>query len=162
MKLSIIYHSESGNTAEVADIIAEGARNAGHVEVRCMNIGDIDVDFVKQSSALIFGTPTYLATFSWQMKKFIDTELKSLDVEGKLCGVFATENYLGGGADVAELSLIGQLLVRGVLAYSVGASKGQPYTHLGVVTRKMGDDFEKERAMLFGKRFTEKALELFG
>lgn len=162
MKLSIIFHSESGNTAKVADIIAEGAKKAGDVEVKCMHINDIDVDFAKQSSALIFGSPTYLATFSWQMKKFIDTELKALAIEGKLCGVFATENYLGGGADVAELSLIGQLLVRGVLAYSVGASKGQPYTHMGAVTRKEGDDFEQERAMLFGERFAEKALELFG
>ncbi len=162
MKFSIIYHSESGNTEKVANIIAEGVRNAGDVEVKCMNINDIDTEFAKQSSALLFGTPTYLATFSWQMKKFIDTELKALDIEGKLCGVFATANFFGGGADIAELSLIGQLLVRGVLAYSVGASKGQPYTHIGAVTRKDGDEFEKERAMLYGQRFAEKALELFG
>lgn len=162
MKLSIIYHSESGNTEKVGEIIAKGVQKAGDIEVKCMNINDIDVEFAKQSSALLFGTPTYLATFSWQMKKFIDTELKSLEIEGKLCGVYATENFLGGGADIAELSLIGQLLVRGVLIYSVGASKGQPYTHLGAVTRKDGDEFEQERAMLYGQRFAEKALELFG
>lgn len=162
MKFSIIYHSETGNTEKIANIIAEGVKKAGNIEVKCMNINDVDVEFAKQSSALVFGTPTYLATFSWQMKKFVDTELKALAIEGKLCGVFATENFLGGGADIAELSLIGQLMVRGVLAYSVGASKGQPYTHIGAVARKDGDEFEKERAMLYGQRFAEKALELFG
>lgn len=161
MKISIIYHSETGNTAKVADVIAEGVRKAGNIEVKCMSITDIDDDFSKASSAVIIGTPTYLASFSWQMKKFLDTELKSLDIEGKLCGVFATANYFGGGAEVAELTLIGQLLVRGVLIYSAGASKGQPYTHLGAVAKRDGDEFEQERARLFGERFGEKALELF-
>ena len=161
MKISIIYHSESGNTAKVADVIAAVIRNAGEIEVKCMSISDIDVDFAKASSAVIFGTPTYLASFSWQMKKFIDTELKALNVEGKLCGVFATANYFGGGAEVAELTLIGQLLVRGVMIYSAGASKGAPYTHLGAVAIREGSDFEKERAGLFGERFGAKALELF-
>lgn len=161
MKISIIYHSETGNTAKVADVIAEGIRKAGNIDVKCMSITDIDADFAKASAGFILGTPTYLASFSWQMKKFLDTELKSLNIDGKLCGVFATANYFGGGAEVAELTLIGQLLVRGVLIYSAGASKGQPYTHLGAVTRKEGDDFEKERAELFGERFGEKAIELF-
>ncbi|MGB5990055.1 MAG: flavodoxin family protein [Marinifilaceae bacterium] len=161
MKISIIYHSESGNTAKVADVIADGIRKAGEIEVKCMSIFDIDVEFAKASSAVIIGTPTYLASFSWQMKKFMDTELKSLNVEGKLCGVFATANYFGGGAEVAELTLIGQLLVRGVLIYSAGASMGAPYTHLGAVAIREGSDFENERAGLFGERFGAKALELF-
>ena len=161
MKISIIYHSETGNTAKVADVIAEGIRKAGDIDVKCMSITDIDADFAKASDGFILGTPTYLASFSWQMKKFLDTELKSLNIDGKLCGVFATANYFGGGAEVAELTLIGQLLVRGVLIYSAGASKGAPYTHLGAVAIKEGNDFERERAGLFGERFGEKAIELF-
>lgn len=162
MKISIIYHSETGNTEKIANKIAEGAMKNNGVEVKCMNINDVDVDYARESAALLFGTPTYLATFSWQMKKFFDTELKSLQTEGKLCGVFATENFLGGGADIAELSLVGQLLVRGGLIYSVGASEGQPYTHIGAVARKDGDEFEQERAVYYGERFAKKAVELFG
>lgn len=160
MKISIIYHSETGNTAKLADVIANGIKGVGNIEVKCMSISDIDVDFARESSAYIFGTPTYLASFSWQMKKFIDTELKGLNIEGKLCGVFATANYFGGGAEIAELTLIGQLLVRGVMIYSAGASKGAPYTHLGTVAIKEGSAFEKERAELFGKRFGEKTIEI--
>lgn len=160
MKISVIYHSESGNTAKLAEVIASGIRKSGDVEVKCMSITDIDVDFARESSAYIFGSPTYLASFSWQMKKFIDTELKALNIEGKLCGVFATANYFGGGAEVAELSLIGQLLVRGVMIYSAGASKGAPYTHLGVVSIKEGSDAEQERACIFGERFGAKTIEI--
>ncbi|MCT4600179.1 MAG: flavodoxin family protein [Marinifilaceae bacterium] len=161
MKISIIYHSESGNTEKVAQFIAKGMISAGDVNVKCMSIDSIDLDYAQESSAFIFGSPTYMASMSWQMKKFIDTESKKLNMEGKMCGVFATANYFGGGAEIAELSMIGQLLVRGVLIYSAGASKGAPYTHVGTVAIKDGNEFEQERAELFGKRFAEKVLELF-
>jgi NAD(P)H dehydrogenase (quinone) len=161
MKISIIYHSESGNTEKVAQFIAKGMISAGDVNVKCMSIDIIDLDYAQESSAFIFGSPTYMASMSWQMKKFIDTESKKLNMEGKMCGVFATANYFGGGAEIAELSMIGQLLVRGVLIYSAGASKGAPYTHVGTVAIKDGNEFEQERAELFGKRFAEKVLELF-
>lgn len=161
MKVSILYHSETGNTAKVADFIAEGIKKSGNIEVKCMSIQNIDIDFMQESSALIFGTPTYLASLSWQMKKFLDTELLVKYVSGKLCGVFATANYFGGGAEIAELNIIGQLLVRGALIYSGGASKGYPYTHLGAVAIKDGSDYEKERASIFGERFGQKVLELF-
>lgn len=161
MKISIIYHSESGNTEKIAHVISKGMCNAGDVDVKCMSIDNIDIDFAKESSAFIFGTPTYMASMSWQMKKFIDTESKQLCMEGKMCGVYATANFFGGGAEIAELSMIGQLLVRGVLMYSAGASKGAPYTHIGTVAIKDGNEFENERAELFGERFAKKALELF-
>lgn len=162
MKISIIYHSETGNTAKLAEIIASGISKVAEIEVKCMSIFDIDMEFVKNSSAFIFGTPTYLASISWQMKKFLDTELKDLNIDGKICGVFATANYFGGGAEIAELTLISHLLVRGALIYSSGSSKGLPYTHLGTVAVKDGSDFEKERAVVFGERFGLKAFEIFG
>jgi NAD(P)H dehydrogenase (quinone) len=160
MKISIVYHTETGNTAKVAECIADGMRKVGDVEIKCMSISDIDIDFAKESCAFIFGTPTYLASFSWQMKKFLDTELKGLSIEGKLCGVFATANYFGGGAEIAELTLISHLLVRGGMIYSAGSSMGTPYTHLGVVSIKDGSDFERERASIFGERFAAKTMEL--
>jgi NAD(P)H dehydrogenase (quinone) len=160
MKIAIVYHSESGNTEKVAQIIAEGARMNDLLDVRTMSLESLDEAFVSESHAVIFGCPTYCGSFSWQMKKWFDTT--SMNLAGKLGGVFATENYLGGGADVAELSLIGHLLVRGMLAYSAGVSKGQPFTHFGAVTVKTGDDWQQNRARLFGQRIAEKALELFG
>ena len=159
MKLSIIYHSQSGNTKKVAEIMAATAQELEGVEAKAMSIDAVDNDFINESNAIIFGSPTYAGTLSWQMKKFLDTA--PLNFSGKLGGVFATADYLGGGADIAELSIIGCLLVRGMLVYSGGAATEDPKTHYGAVLRKAGDEFELERAQALAQRIAKKALELF-
>jgi len=159
MKLSIIYHSKSGNTKAIAQIMADGAQSVEGTEVRCMSIDEVDKEFLTESDAAIFGTPTYAGNYSWQMKKWLDTESGKL--AGKLGAAFATENYLGGGADFAELTILGHLLVKGMVVYSAGASKGQPFTHFGAVAIKDGTDDQKDRARIFGQRIAEKAHELF-
>jgi NAD(P)H dehydrogenase (quinone) len=160
MKIAVIYHSESGNTAQVGELIAEGARLNEGVEVKTMSIKDVDTDFVAEAKAVFLGTPTYSGCFSWQLKDWLDTgRVKLTD---KLGAVFATENFLGGGADTAEMGLIGHLLVKGMVVYSAGTANGQPFTHYGCVTIKGGDEAQQERARVFGQRVAAKALELFG
>jgi NAD(P)H dehydrogenase (quinone) len=166
MKIAVVYHSESGNTQKVAQIIAEGARIgdgadcANPIEVVLMSIESIDDQILAEAEAVIFGCPTYCGTFSWQMKKWFDTA--EVDLEGKLGSVFATENFVGGGATVAELGMIGHMVVRGMLVYTAGTSKGKPMTHYGAVSIRDGDKEQKERARLLGRRVAEKAVELFG
>ena len=160
MKISVIYHSETGNTKRVAEIIAEGARLGGEVEVKGMTLDEVDQAFVENSKAVIIGCPTIRGSCSWQMKKWVGTTRVKL--AGKIGSVFATENYIGGGADFTELELISRLLVIGMLVYSGGTSWGQPFTHYGAVAIKDGDEPQRERAKLFGERIARKTLELFG
>lgn len=159
MKVSIIFHSESGNTKNVAEAMVNAAQKVEGIEAKAMSIDYVDKDFVIESTTIIFGCPTYCGTLSWQMKKFLD--MTALDYKGKLGGVFVTENYLGGGADIAELAIIGCLLVGGMLVYSGGAADGAPLTHYGAVLRKAGDEFERERACVLAQRIAKKAIELF-
>jgi NAD(P)H dehydrogenase (quinone) len=160
MKISVIYHSETGNTKSIAERIAEGAGLGGQVEVKTMSIDEIDDPFVEGSRAVILGCPTHRGAFSWQMKKWIGTT--RLKLAGKVGSVFATEGYIGGGADFAEMGLIAHLLVMGMLVYSGGTSWGQPFIHYGVIAIKDGDDAQRERARTFGERIARKTLELFG
>jgi NAD(P)H dehydrogenase (quinone) len=160
MKISVIYHSETGNTKRIAEMIAEGAKFGGEVEVKSMSIDEIDPTFAESSKAVIVGCPTHRGAFSWQMKKWIGTT--KLKFAGKIGSVFATEGYLGGGADFAEMGLIAHLLVMGMLVYSGGTSLGQPFIHYGAVAIKDGDEAQRERAKIFGERIARKALELFG
>ncbi len=158
MKLSIIYHSESGNTKKVAEIIAESIRQIDDIEVKTMSIDDIDESFVNASVAVIFGSPTYCGTCSWQIKKFLDTSA-TIKLNDKLGGIFITENFIGGGADFAEITLIACLLVRGMLVYSGGTQ--QVPTHFGAVLIKGGDELQINKAKVFAQKFANKALELF-
>ena len=75
--------------------------------------------------------------------------------------MFATANYVGGGAEIAELAMIGELLVKGMLVYSAGAAEGQPFTHYGAVCIQSGDESQQERAKIFGERIARKAVEIF-
>ncbi len=160
MKISVIFHSVSGNTQAVAKLVAEGAKLGGEVEVRSMNIDEIDEAFVTESKAVIVGCPTHRGALSWQMKKWIETT--KLKPAGKICSVFVTEGYIGGGGDFVEMELIAHLLVLGALVYSGGTAWGQPYIHYGAIVIKNGDDAQRERARLLGERVAKKALELFG
>lgn len=120
MKISVIYHSVSGNTQRAAELVAEGARIGGEVEVKTMGIDEVDEAFIMDSKAVILGCPTHRGALSWQMKKWIETT--RLKPAGKIGSVFVTEGYIGGGADFAEMELIAHLLVLGALVYSGGTA----------------------------------------
>lgn len=158
MKIAIVYYSKTGNTQKVADLIAEGSKQIKDVEVKCMSIEAIDNEFLAEAKAVIFGSPTIAGTFAWQLKQWLDG---AKNLGGKLGAVFATANYVGGGAEVAELAMIGELLVKGMLIYASGAAEGQPFIHYGVVCIQDGDEGQKERARIFGQRIAKKAVELF-
>jgi NAD(P)H dehydrogenase (quinone) len=96
------------------------------------------------------------------MKKYLDTQAKGLG--GKLGGVFASQNWPGGGgASFAEMTMIAGMLVRGMLIYSGGITEGQPYLHFGAVSRRAPDtELYQERCLKLGENIARKAVELFG
>lgn len=162
MKIAIIYHSESGNTQRMADLVREGCLNVRGIEARCMSIDNIDETYAIEAAAIIFGSPTYEGTCSWQMKKYLDTGPRGLS--GKLGGVFISQNWPGGGgASFAEMTVIAAMLVHGMLVYSGGISVGTPYLHFGAVSTKApGEDIYGERCIKLGENIATKALKLFG
>jgi len=162
LKVAIIYHSESGNTQRMAELVLEGCEGVTGVEARCMPVDDVDAGFVRDAAAVIFGCPTYEGSCSWQMKKFLDTEPPPLG--GKLAGVFASQNWPGGGgASFAEMTMIAACLVHGMLIYSGGIAAGMPFLHFGAVSRKApDDDLYRERCIKLGRNIAGKAVEIFG
>lgn len=161
MKIAIIYHTESGNEKRIAQLIAEGAKRSSVVNVKMMSIEEVDHPYLLDSKAIIIGCPAQMGTFSWQMKKWLDTKYTKGQLKGKLGSVFCTSDYFGGGAEIAELGLIGHLLVKGLLVYTAGTTQGQPYTHFGAVAIKDGIDYQEEKARILGERIAQKAIELF-
>lgn len=161
MRIAIVYHSETGNTRRMAELIAEGASCvSGDIEVKAFSCDDVDKEFLAQSSALIAGCPTYEANISWQLKKFFD--VVRVDLAGKLGGAFASQNWPGGGgASIAEMSILAAMLVRGMLVYSGGITEGEPYLHLGAASERSPEGFFAERCLKLGRNIATKALELF-
>ncbi len=162
MKISIVYFSSTGNTRAMAEEIMAGIKLEDGVEAKAFNLDEVDREFVNDSSAVIFGTPTYLANMSWQMKKWLDESSgQGFTLGGKLGAVFATAQYIQGGADTAILTIINHLMVKGMLVYSGGAALGQPFIHLGAVAT--GQNFAEAKPLFktFGQRIAQKSKELF-
>ncbi|MDP6107244.1 MAG: flavodoxin domain-containing protein [Candidatus Brocadiia bacterium] len=164
MKVAVVYHSESGNTRRMAELIVEGAEGAEGVEgvqAKMMGVDEVDTDFLTQAPVLILGCPTYEGTCSWQMKMFLDTAPVSF--VGKLGGVFASQNWPGGGgADLTEITLIAGMLVHSMLVYSGGTAQGSPYLHFGAVSTRSPEGLYEERCRKLGQNLAAKGLELFG
>lgn len=164
MKFGIIYYSKTGHTLELAEVIARGLSAKGN-EVRLFSVDEpADTDYLNACSGIIFGTPTYLATAHWRLNQWLTDDSHKIDLAGKLGGAFATAHYAQGGSDTAIMSLLGILLVRGMLVYSGGSALGKPFIHHGPVALDAVEnhykDCQKDFA-IFGERFAEKAMELF-
>lgn len=80
-KVAIVYHSGYGHTVKAAEAVQAGAASTG-VSVEMIKIdaeGNITEDqwaSLAAANAIIFGTPTYMGTVSWQFKKFADATSK--------------------------------------------------------------------------------------
>ena len=160
MKISILYSSRTGKTERVAKLIEEGVKRVQGIEVKAMNLSEIDKEFIDASNGIIFGTPTYYANMSWEMKKWID-ESSSFNLEGKLGAAFSTANSIAGGSDVALLAILNHLMVKGMLVYSGGVAFGKPKTHLGYVHINEIEENEDENARIFGERIAKKVSQIF-
>lgn len=161
MKLSVIYDSKTGNTAKMAECIIKGAEQVQNVEAKAFSIANIDKEFVKESKAVIVGSPTYNGSLSAALKAWLETEPAKLNVAGKLGGAYATAAFVHGGGDLAIQCIITHLLVDGMMIYSSGQAKGMPVIHLGPVAICGNLDAYAELFVLYGKRMAEQMTETF-
>ena len=166
MKISVVYFSASGRTASMAEEIKKGILAADEsIEVGLFSITDLtkeneeSVAWVNESAAVILGTPDYYAAEANQVKTWLDT--CPCKLSDKLCGAYATANFLQGGADIAIQSLLTQILVKGAVVYSSGTAQGLPFIHLGPVCLKGQEEAAAELFQVYGTRFANKAKELF-
>lgn len=166
MKLSVIYHSVSQNTARMAQVIARGMESFPGVEARAFSIDAVDASFVQDSAGMVAGCPTYVAGATAAMHLWMEQEMGKLGLAGKLGGAFATAQYIHGGGELAIRAILDHMMTRGMLTYSAGGSRGKPVIHLGPVAIAGAGDAEalaqfEDTFFLYGQRMAEKAAELF-
>ena len=97
-KVLIVYATRTGQTQQIADLIAEGVRFAGHeAEV-------VDVKKIKSESDLVnydayaFGSPTYHGEMLQSMKTFLFIAEKA-DLANKAGGAFGSFGWSGEAND---------------------------------------------------------------
>ncbi len=70
--LSIIYHSQSGNTQQLAEAVAAGAREEEGLIVNIKTAFNAGLDDLLEADALLFGSPENFGTMSGALKDFFD------------------------------------------------------------------------------------------
>lgn len=159
--IAVIYYSETGNTKVMAETIVAGIKRVDGIDAKTFPLDAIDVDYVKGSKCVIFGTPTQTADMAPAVKKWFVEATKPYDLAGKIGGVFATANYHHGGAELAMQGIMVQMLVKGMLVHSGGGAYGTPIIHLGPAAFGGRLEESEDLFLIYGERMAQKTAELF-
>lgn len=95
----IVYHSGYGHTAKVAEAVAEGA---GATLLAIDAEGNLPAggwELLDAADAIVFGSPTYMGSVSWQFKKFADASSKAWFTQkwkNKLAAAFTNSASMNG------------------------------------------------------------------
>ncbi len=106
-KVIVIYHSQQyGHTREIAEALADGAREAGaRVETINTNEQRVTLEELLSADAVALGTPDYYSYVAGTLKTFFD-DLYLWDKAGKaVTGKPAAFFYSHGGGGIVRQSL---------------------------------------------------------
>ncbi len=72
----IVFHSGYGHTAKIAQAVAEGSGGTLLAIDAEGNLPEGGWEQLAAAKAIVFGSPTYMGSVSWQFKKFADASSK--------------------------------------------------------------------------------------
>jgi NAD(P)H dehydrogenase (quinone) len=74
--IAVVFHSGYGHTQKQAEAVAKGAKATLIAIDADGHITEAQWEVLKNAKAIIFGSPTYMGSVSWQFKKFADASSK--------------------------------------------------------------------------------------
>ncbi len=116
-KVLIVYATRTGETQNIADLVAEGVRFSGH-EAEVVNIKEVKNEAdLNGYDGYVFGSATYHGEMLQGMKTFLFLAEKA-DLEGKVGGAFGSYGWSGEANDrifetmnhVLKMDLVGDTL----------------------------------------------------
>lgn len=96
---AVVYHSGYGHTKRMAEAVAQGAAASLIAIDADGNIPEDGWERLNAADAIIFGSPTYMGSPSWQFKKFADASSKPWFEEkwkDKIFGGFTNSSSING------------------------------------------------------------------
>jgi len=138
VKIAIIYYSFTGNTAKLAGVVAEGAREIEKTNVGLFQLPEVSngnhegkapdqnpvatVDDLVNSDGVAFGSPTHFGSYAYQWKAFID-QMTPVWLSNKLVNkpvaFFCSAGSLHGGEEVTLISMMIPLMNLGMIPVGI-------------------------------------------
>lgn len=107
-KVMVIYHSQQyGNTAQMAEAVAEGCREVVGTEVTLINVNEarVDMDAFAACDGVALGSPDYFSYVAGGLKQFFDdawiARRAGMSTGDKPCVQFLSHG--GGGKAISAL-----------------------------------------------------------
>jgi NAD(P)H dehydrogenase (quinone) len=182
-RITVVYHSGYGHTQRMAQAVAEGA-NAELIAIDAEgNLPAGGWEQLKAADAIIFGTPTYMGSVSWQFKKFADASSKpwyAQEWKDKVAAGFTNSAGMNGDKQGTLTTLFTLAMQHGMIWVSQGlmpantkSAKRDDVNYLvsysGAVAQSPSDGGTSDMsagdlatAKLFGKRVADIAARLKG
>src|SRR3982751_6341988 len=158
-RILVLYDSESGNTAKMAKLVADGAISIPQTKVRIRSVENVRPRDVIWCDGLAVGSPTNMGLLSWKMKRFWDEAMREhwMEVDGKIACAFSSAGGWGGGMELACQSVLTVLMNFGFLVFGVTDYASKKMTlHYGAVCAKEPREEETQAACrLLGQRLAE-------
>jgi NAD(P)H dehydrogenase (quinone) len=157
----VAYHSATGNTEQMAEGVADGAKAVSGTVVLLKKVGDVVAGDLTGSDAVIVGSPVYVANMSGEVKAFLDSwSLKfglfqNRKMRNKVGAAFATGAAASGGKEFTILGILAAMLNNQMIVVSGGGGFGASAT-TGADSPGI-DDKELASARDLGRRVAEIA-----
>ena len=114
-KALVCYYSRTGNTEKMASRIAGILEEEGLSTV-LKKVEDTAPEELLDFDCLVFGSPTYYGTMSWELKKLLDESVKYHGkLQERIGGAFASSANVGGGNETTVLDILKALLIHGMV-----------------------------------------------
>ena len=158
-KVLVLYDSASGNTAKMAALVAEGAREVPEIEVRLRHLDVAVADDVLWCDGLALGSPTNMGLLFLEDETLLGCDhgaaLDESRWQDRLRPFFIRR--MGGGQELACQSLLTVLMNFGFLVFGVTDYAGKLTTlHYGAVSaREPRSDEVQEACRILGRRLAE-------
>ncbi len=151
----VIYYSRSGNTKEMAEIVAEAMNKAG-LKTDCKSAEKVKANDLLGYDAIVVGSPTYYGSMAGPIKQLFD-EMVSFhgQLSGKVGGAFSSSANIGGGNETTIMGIIEAMLIAGMIV------EGDPQgDHYGPVSIGKPDERVKQQCENRGGRIAKLTRKL--
>ena len=164
----VVYHSETGNTEQMAQSVAEGARSVEGVEVVLLSVDDVTADQLIEADAIIVGSPVYNANVTPNISKFIASwPFDGQPLKDKIGAAFVTAGGISAGEEIVQMNILQSMLVFGMIVVG-GPDWKQPFGASAVTgevpfeVSKPGEISEqfKDKGFLLGERVAKVTLKM--
>jgi NAD(P)H dehydrogenase (quinone) len=151
----VIYYSRSGNTKEMAELIAKSMNEAG-LPTDCRSVEKVKAEDLLLYDAIVIGSPTYYGHMAGPIKQLFDETVRFHGkLDGKVGAAFSSSANTGGGNETTIIGIIEAMLIAGLVVH--GDPKGD---HYGPVSINKPDDRVKRQCQRRGQRIAELAIKL--